>query len=124
VYVDYAQLLYAEGFKRDDLRGSMTHISKSLKGLAKSMKVPVVLLSQLRRPGAGQKDSRPSMHDLKESSGLEQDADAVLLIWQPEEMRSTGRAELIVEKNRHGEACDLSLGFVGETTSFVNLEMA
>jgi replicative DNA helicase len=124
VYVDYAQLLAAEGFKRDDLRGSMTHISKSLKGLAKSMKVPVVLLSQLRRPGAGQRDSRPSMHDLKESSGLEQDADAVLLIWQPEEMRSTGRAELIVEKNRHGEACDLSLGFVGETTSFVNLEMA
>jgi len=122
VYIDYAQLLHAEGLNRGDLRVQMTYISRSLKMLAKTMKVPVVLLSQLSRPEKGARDAKPSKFDLKESSGLEQDADAVLLLWCPE--RDAGRTQVVIDKNRHGAIADVTLGFVAETTAFVNLEVA
>lgn len=129
IYVDYAQLLRAEGFRPDDKIGSTAYISRSMKGLAKAMKVPVVLLSQLRRPDSKAASKRPSMFELKESSALEQDADAVLLLWrreveEPEDPTLVGRAELLLEKNRHGAPGEFTVGFVGETTSFVNLEMS
>ena len=86
--VDYIQLMTGRGrFENRTLE--LASISRSLKGLAKELNVPIVVLSQLSRAPEARSDKRPQLSDLRESGALEQDADVVILIFR-EEMYKTG----------------------------------
>src|SRR5258707_6684157 len=104
-------------------------IPRSLKGLAKELSVPVVVLSQLSRAPESRSDHRPQLSDLRESGALEQDADVVAFIFR-EEMYldkglpptdSQGVAELIIAKQRNGPTGVVKLAFIREFTRFENL---
>jgi replicative DNA helicase len=100
-----------------------------LKGLAKELRVPIVLLSQLSRAPESRSDHRPQLSDLRESGALEQDADVVVFIYR-EDMygdksqpaaESQGTAELIIAKQRNGPTGVVRLAFLREYTRFENL---
>ena len=103
-------------------------ISRSLKGLAKELRVPIVLLSQLSRAPESRSDHRPQLSDLRESGALEQDADVVAFIYREDMYMdksqpptdAQGTAELIIAKQRNGPIGDLQLTFLGEYTKFEN----
>src|SRR5947208_15853882 len=107
----------------------LASISRSLKGLAKERRVPVVVLSQLSRAPESRSDHRPQLSDLRESGALEQDADVVVFIYRedmyadrsqpPSEMQ--GVAELIIAKQRNGPTGIVRLAFIREFTRFENL---
>jgi replicative DNA helicase len=125
--VDYVQLMTGQGrFENRTLE--LASISRSLKGLAKELSVPIILLSQLSRAPEARSDKRPMLSDLRESGALEQDADVVILIFredmykhddQPSE--TDGVAELIVAKQRNGPTGTVKLAFLREQTRFANL---
>ena len=102
-------------------------ISRSLKGLAKELAVPVIALSQLSRaPGGAHRRSGRSSRDLRESGAIEQDADIVMFIFREEEYKPTdenrGIAEIIIGKQRNGPTGTVKLAFIKEFTRFENLE--
>jgi len=107
----------------------LASISRSLKGLAKELRVPVVLLSQLSRAPESRSDHRPQLSDLRESGALEQDADVVLFIYREDVYAdksqspsgSEGVAELIIGKQRNGPVGVVKLAFIREFTRFENL---
>jgi replicative DNA helicase len=124
---DYLQLMQAGGrFENRNLE--LGAISRGLKQLAKELDVPIMALSQLsRQPERRGKDHRPQLADLRESGNLEQDADLVAFIYRDElynrdDPENQGLAELIIGKHRNGETGTVELVFLGETTSFRNLE--
>jgi replicative DNA helicase len=127
VIVDYIQLMQGRGrFENRTLE--LASISRSLKGLAKELHVPIVVLSQLSRAPESRSDHRPQLSDLRESGALEQDADVVVFIYredlyadknQPAE--NQGVAELIVGKQRNGPTGVVKLAFIREYTRFENL---
>ena len=131
VIVDYLQLMQG---RRDAERRDLEigDISRSLKGLAKELEVPVIALSQLRRavedrPGK----KRPQLSDLRESGALEQDADVVIFIHReemyrrgddtPEAKEKEGIAEIIIGKQRSGPVGDVKLAFLKQYATFENL---
>jgi replicative DNA helicase len=128
VIVDYVQLMQGRGrFENRTLE--LASISRSLKGLAKELRVPVVLLSQLSRAPESRSDHRPQLSDLRESGALEQDADVVAFIYR-EDMYgdksqpptgAEGVAELIIAKQRNGPTGVVKLAFIREFTRFENL---
>ena len=124
--VDYIQLMTGRGrFENRTLE--LAAISRSLKGLAKELNVPVVVLSQLSRAPEARADHRPQLSDLRESGALEQDADVVLLIYREDAYNrdpnhpDAGTAELIVGKQRNGPTGVVRLAFLREQTRFANL---
>ncbi|HQZ39721.1 MAG TPA: replicative DNA helicase [Vicinamibacterales bacterium] len=125
--IDYVQLMTGRGrFENRTLE--LASISRSLKGLAKELRVPIVLLSQLSRAPEARSDKRPQLSDLRESGALEQDADVVVLIFREEMYKvgdepseSDGVAELIVAKQRNGPTGSIKLAFLREQTRFANL---
>jgi replicative DNA helicase len=129
IIVDYLQLM--QGPKNAENREKeISAISRSLKGLAKELNIPVIALSQLSRAVEGRTDKRPILSDLRESGAIEQDADVVLFVHRPEmytdphsdkaeEVR--GKAELIIGKQRNGPIDDVSLAFVHRYARFENL---
>jgi replicative DNA helicase len=123
--VDYIQLMQARG-RFDNRQQELSHISRSLKGLAKELNVPVLALSQLSRAPEARADRRPQLSDLRESGALEQDADLVLFIYREEMYEKTeendGVAELIIGKQRNGPTGRIKLAFIKEFTRFENLE--
>src|SRR6202521_5052103 len=127
VIVDYIQLMQGRGrFENRTLE--LASISRSLKGLAKELRVPVVMLSQLSRAPESRSDHRPQLSDLRESGALEEDADVVLLLFRPDQYPdrnaasdSQGIAELIVGKQRNGPTGVVKLAFIREYTRFENL---
>src|SRR3984893_9085053 len=127
VIVDYIQLMQGRGrFENRTLE--LASISRSLKGLAKELRVPVVMLSQLSRAPESRSDHRPQLSDLRESGALEQDADVVLFIYREDQYGdrnapsdSQGIAELIVGKQRNGPTGVVKLAFIREFTRFENL---
>jgi len=124
--VDYIQLMSARGrFENRTLE--LASISRSLKGLAKELNVPIVVLSQLSRAPESRSDHRPQLSDLRESGALEQDADVVILIYRDDVYNrdpnnpDAGTAELIVAKQRNGPTGIVRLAFLREQTRFANL---
>jgi len=124
--VDYIQLMSGRGrFENRTLE--LAAISRSLKGLAKELRVPIVVLSQLSRAPESRSDHRPQLSDLRESGALEQDADVVVLIYREDAYNrdpnnpDAGTAELIVAKQRNGPTGIVRLAFLREQTRFANL---
>jgi replicative DNA helicase len=129
IIVDYLQLMkVSRPSDRRDLE--ISEISRSLKGLAKELNIPVVALSQLNRQLEKRDDKRPRLADLRESGALEQDADVVAFIHRPEVFRKKGeaiadegKAEIIVAKQRNGPTDTIRLAFVKQYTRFENLAL-
>lgn len=122
--IDYIQLMQGRG-RFDNRTQELGAISRSLKGLAKELSVPVVVLSQLSRAPEARSDHRPLLSDLRESGALEQDADVVLLIYREDaynrEAETQGVAEIIIAKQRNGPTDTVKLAFIRERTRFENL---
>ncbi len=125
VIVDYLQLMSASGRGREENRATeIAEISRSLKALAKELKVPVVALSQLNRSVDSRQDKRPMMSDLRESGAIEQDADLIMFIYRDEvynpDTQKKGIAEIILAKQRNGPVGKIELTFMGKYTRFEN----
>lgn len=131
VIVDYMQLMSGStGGRRayENRQQEMSAISRSLKGLAKELGVPVLALSQLSRaPEQRRGDHKPQLSDLRESGSIEQDADVVLFVYREDlykkdkDQADTGVAEIIVGKQRNGPTGVIDLAFISQWTKFENL---
>ncbi len=125
IVVDYLQLMSASG-EGENRATEVSEISRSLKSLAKELKVPVVALSQLNRALENRNEKRPMMSDLRESGAIEQDADVILFVYRdevyyPEKLDAKNRAEIIIGKQRNGPIGKVDLAFLGQYTRFENL---
>lgn len=123
VVVDYLQLVRSSR-RHDSREQEVSEISRELKLLARSLEVPVIAVSQLNRDVEKRGDKRPLMSDLRESGAIEQDADAILLIYREDYYDTNahkGLAEIIVGKNRGGETGMFKAMFVAEHTVFRDL---
>lgn len=127
--IDYLQLM--EGSKEESRQQEITKISRSLKGLAKELDVPVIALSQLSRAVETRDKSRkPQLSDLRESGAIEQDADVVLFVYRPEyydiqTFEDTGesthnKSEIIIGKQRNGPVGTIRLTFLKEYGKFAD----
>lgn len=142
IVIDYLQLM--SGTRKDGNRvQEITEITKGLKALAKELNVPILALSQLSRGVDSRDDKRPVLSDLRESGSIEQDADVVIFVyrqeyytasrepdisdidaygkWQKSMERCHGRADLLVEKHRHGATNVVHVAFDAKFTRFKNL---
>lgn len=126
VVIDYLQLMKSRGrVERRELE--ISEISRSLKGLAKELNIPVMALSQLNRMLEQRADKRPVLSDLRESGSLEQDADVVAFIYRDEVYNkdennpNRGKAEVIISKQRNGPIGTVNLAFLNAFTRFENL---
>jgi replicative DNA helicase len=127
VVVDYIQLM-SGGKKCDNRQDEVSYISRSLKSLAREMKIPVIALAQLNRNVEKQQDKRPNLADLRESGAIEQDADCVCMLYRDEyytkgkNPKTVGYCELIVAKQRNGPTGIIVLGFDAQCTYFKNVD--
>ncbi len=125
IIIDYIQLMQGRG-RFENRVTELASISRGLKGLAKELAVPVVVLSQLSRAPEQRPNKRPQLSDLRESGALEQDADVVVMIFREDMYEATeenqGVAELIIAKQRNGPTGTARLAFIREYTRFENLE--
>lgn len=124
IIVDYLQLMQGRA-RSENRQQEISEITRSLKGLAKELDVPVIGLSQLSRAVEQRRPPRPQLSDLRESGAIEQDADVVALIYRDEvydeETTDKGVAEIIIAKQRNGPTGVVRLQFQGEFTRFGNL---
>lgn len=124
IIVDYLQLMQGRA-RSENRQQEISEITRSLKGLAKELDVPVIGLSQLSRAVEQRRPSRPQLSDLRESGAIEQDADVVALIYRDEvydeETTDKGVAEIIIAKQRNGPTGVVRLQFQGEFTRFGDL---
>ena len=136
IMIDYLQLMNANGMRFNSRQEEVSTISRSLKGLAKELDIPILALSQLNRSVESRGDGetkgidskRPQLSDLRESGAIEQDADMVQFVHRPEyyhiyedngqDLR--GMAQIIIAKHRKGATKDVLLSFRGEFTRFAN----
>lgn len=126
VVVDYLQLLEHGGRRHENRQQEISSISRSMKQLARELRVPVVTISQLSRAVESRESHRPRMSDLRESGAIEQDADLILLLYReeyykPEKEEAKGKAEVIVAKQRNGPTGSIDLAFIGEQLRFEEL---
>lgn len=131
IIIDYLQLMRAEeGNKTAGNREQeISYISRSLKGLAKELDIPIIALAQLSRAVEQRQDKRPVLSDLRESGSIEQDADLVTFLYRPEYYGitqdeegndNTGLTELIVRKHRNGQPGTINLKFIGKYGKFTD----
>ena len=134
IMIDYLQLMNANGMRFSSRQEEVSTISRSLKGLAKELDIPILALSQLNRgveSREGLEGKRPQLSDLRESGAIEQDADMVIFVHRPEYYHIYqddngrdlhGMAQIIIAKHRKGATGDVLLTFRGEYTRFENPE--
>ncbi|MEI7863795.1 MAG: replicative DNA helicase [Chthoniobacterales bacterium] len=129
IAIDYLQLCRSTSRRGQDNRQiEISEISAGIKALAKELEIPIIVLAQLNRQPEQRGGGKPRMSDLRESGSLEQDADVVALLVRPEvyeedeEVRSdlSGKAELIIAKQRNGPIGEIPLTFIKEYTRFEN----
>ena len=123
IVIDYLQLMEGTGNKNESDQQRVSYISRSLKGIARELNVPVIALSQLSRGPEGRVDHRPMMSDLRESGAIEQDADVVCLLFREEYYKKDdpevkNKGEVIVAKNRNGSTDTVNLIWRGQFTRF------
>jgi replicative DNA helicase len=132
IIIDYLQLMQGHA-KAESREREISHISRSLKSLAKELNIPVIALSQLNRAVETRTEKRPQLSDLRESGSIEQDADVVIFLNRPEyygmEKDANGEslegvAEVIVGKQRNGPTGTIKLAFIKEYARFENLAHA
>ena len=129
IVIDYLQLITysAGGSNGENRQQEISSISRSLKGLARELNVPIVCLSQLSRSVESRTDKRPILSDLRESGAIEQDADVVLFLYRdsyynPKKEESRNKAEVIIAKQRNGPVGSFEMGFFSEFARFDNLD--
>lgn len=129
VMIDYLQLMSGNSKNAESRQQEVSNMSRNLKIAAKELDVPVILLSQLSRGVESRADHRPMLSDLRESGAIEQDADIVIFVYRPDmykdcpkEIAGQNIAEIIVAKHRNGPQGTVKVKWIGETTTFVNLE--
>ena len=127
--IDYLQLMQGSEKNRENRTQEISEITRTLKMAARELEIPIILLSQLSRQSEKRTDHRPMLSDLRESGSIEQDADMVLFIYRsdmyndiPENQREKDIAEIIISKNRSGELGTIKTKWVGNITTFLNLE--
>src|SRR5690606_22611354 len=142
LFIDYLQLARPASARSDGRMPEVSEITQRLKALAKELNIPVIALSQLPRQVENRDDKRPQLSDLRESGSIEQDADVVMFVfreeyymersqprenteehrqWQQDMETVTGKADVIIGKQRHGPTGTVTLQFTPEFTRFSNL---
>ncbi|MFO7153895.1 MAG: replicative DNA helicase [Caldicoprobacter oshimai] len=123
--IDYLQLMSGRG-RAENRQQEISEISRSLKALARELKVPVIALSQLSRAPETRTQHRPMLSDLRESGAIEQDADLVVFIYRDEyynpDTDKKNIAEIIIAKQRNGPTGTVELVWLGQYTKFANYE--
>jgi replicative DNA helicase len=140
VVVDYLQLLRADTKSQGNREQEIAFISRSLKGLAKDLNIPIIALAQLSREVEKRANKRPQLSDLRESGSIEQDADMVMFLYRNEYYEKMGMnednsgdmgdltsdikglTEVIIAKNRHGTVGSAFCKFIGEYSKFQDLD--
>ncbi|HEX5281009.1 MAG TPA: replicative DNA helicase [Micropepsaceae bacterium] len=141
IVIDYLQLVEPATRRSDNRVQEVSEVTKGMKALAKELSVPVIALSQLSRSVDSRDDKRPVLSDLRESGSIEQDADVVMFVyreeyylvthepdigtpeyeaWMKKMERALGKADIIVEKHRHGATKAIQLNFDSRFTRFSN----
>ncbi|MDD3089367.1 MAG: replicative DNA helicase [Candidatus Omnitrophica bacterium] len=124
IVVDYLQLMRTSS-RLENRQQEISEISRSLKAIARELRVPVIAISQLSRQVEQREGHRPQLSDLRESGAIEQDADVVLLLYREEYYKPSpenkGVAEVIIAKQRNGPTGEVKLAFLNEYTKFTNL---
>jgi replicative DNA helicase len=132
IIIDYLQLMQGPA-KAESREREISHISRSLKSLAKELNIPVIALAQLNRAVESRTDKRPQLSDLRESGSIEQDSDVVTFLYRPEYYgiktdqdgnSLEGVTEVIIGKQRNGPTGDVKLAFIKEYARFENLAHA
>jgi len=128
VVIDYLQLMTMGRQNRESRTQEVSDITRTLKVAAKELNVPIILLSQLSRAVELREDHKPILSDLRESGSIEQDADIVLFLYNPEkynDIQNTdepGTVYLLISKHRNGNTGEVRLKWVGEYTMFLNYD--
>jgi replicative DNA helicase len=125
VLIDYLQLMQGKG-NPESRQQEVSEISRSLKGLARELQVPIVTLSQLSRAPEARSDHRPVLSDIRESGAIEQDADIVMFLYRDDyynkDSEKKNIAELIIAKHRNGPTGTVELLWMGQFTKFVSID--
>jgi replicative DNA helicase len=126
ILIDYLQLIQGSVNSKENRQQEVSEISRSLKGLARELNVPLIALSQLSRDVESRQDKRPMMSDLRESGSIEQDADIVGFLYRDDyydtESEKQNIIEIIISKQRNGPVGNVELAFVKEYNKFVDLD--
>jgi replicative DNA helicase len=126
IVIDYLQLMKGRN-RAESRQQEISDISRSLKGLAKELTIPVIAVSQLSRKTEERQGNRPQLSDLRESGAIEQDADVILFIYRDEvynraeDNPNRGKAEVIIGKQRNGPTGKVDLAFLDKFTAFKDL---
>lgn len=128
VVIDYLQLMTMGKSNRESRTQEVSDLTRTLKIAARELNVPIILLSQLSRAVELREDHRPVLSDLRESGSIEQDADIVLFLYNPDKYNDTanedepGTVYLLIAKHRSGSTGEVKLRWVGEYTTYFNMD--